>query len=96
MLLSLSSGKSNESTVKAEYLTVIDTTNFWSITRYRTANSSQEITLKRAHSYYMHVSGQSMVSGCDFCDFVGYCPKDAELFVQRVYPNKEFMLKTLI
>ena len=44
----------------------------------------------------MHVPGQLMVSSCDFCEFVVYCPKDADLFVQRFYPIKEVMLKTLI
>ena len=38
-----------------------------------------------------------MVSRCDFCDFVVYCPKDAELFVYlSIYANKEFMLKMFI
>lgn len=59
-------------------------------------NRNQEITLKTTHSYYMQVQGQLMVSGCAFCDFVVYCPKDAELFVQRIYPDKDFMLKMLI
>lgn len=59
-------------------------------------NIYQEITLRKTHSYYMQVQGQFMVSGCAFCDFVVYCPKDAELFVQRIYPNKEVMLKMLI
>jgi len=59
-------------------------------------NSDQEIKLRKTHSYYMQVQGQLMVSGCAFCDFVVYCPKDTELFIQRIYPDKPFMMKMLV
>lgn len=53
------------------------------------------ISLRENHSYYAQVQGQLMVTGCPFCDFVVYCPNEKDLFVQRVFPDLNFMEKML-
>lgn len=51
------------------------------------------INLDQMHNNYAQVQGQLMVSGSPFCDFVVYTNND--LYVERIYPNKDYMEKML-
>ena len=53
-------------------------------------NENDELSLKKTHPYYAQVQGQLMVTGCSFCDFVVFCPKERDLFVQRIVPDMDF------
>lgn len=50
--------------------------------------------LDRTHDFFYQVQGQLMISGGPFCDFIVYTKKDFS--VQRIYPEKEFMLQMLL
>ncbi|XP_061672472.1 syntaxin-binding protein 1b isoform X4 [Syngnathoides biaculeatus] len=52
-------------------------------------NNYGQLRLKSNHNYYYQVQGQLLTSGAEFCDFVVYTRVD--LFVQRIYPNIDFM-----
>lgn len=54
------------------------------------------ISLKENHPHYAQVQGQLMITGCPFCDFVVFCPNENDLFVQRIFPDLNFMEKMLI
>lgn len=50
--------------------------------------------LIRNHVYYYQIQGQLLISGAPFCDLVVYTRKD--LVVERICPDKEFMLSMLL
>ena len=51
------------------------------------------IFLKQNHQYYYQVQAQIKLSNANYCDFVVW--REKELFVQRIYPNDEFMAPVL-
>jgi len=51
----------------------------------------EKVQLKRTHPYYMQVQGQLLITGCSFCDFVVYTPAQSRLFVERIFPDTDFM-----
>ena len=49
--------------------------------------------LKTNHAYFYQVQAQMKFCGVSYCDFVVW--REVELFVQRIYPNENFMAMAL-
>ena len=56
-------------------------------------DDSTALCLKQNHQYYYQVQAQIKLSNANYCDFVVW--REGELFVQRIYPDDEFMAVVL-
>ena len=56
-------------------------------------DDSTALCLKQNHQYYYQVQAQIKLSNANYCDFVVW--REEELFVQKIYPDDEFMAVAL-
>ena len=52
--------------------------------------------LKTAHAYFIQLQGQLAITGLPWCDFCVFLTESKDIFVQRIYFDAEFWLKSLL